>query len=83
MIFKSMKKLLFLMLVSAFCLLLQAANYKVNVETELNVRASASADAPLIGKLSGGMLLNDVTICDNGWALITFNGKDGYVKGGH
>lgn len=80
MIFKSMKKLLFLMLVSAFSLLLQAANYKVNVETELNVRASASADAPLIGKLSGGMLLNDVTIYDNGWALITFNGKEGYVK---
>ena len=80
MIFKSMKKVLFLMLVSAFSLLLQAANYKVNVETELNVRASASADAPLIGKLSGGILLNDVTIYDNGWALITFNGKVGYVK---
>lgn len=68
------------MLVSTFSLLLHAANYRVDVKTELNVRASASADAPLVGKLSRGIVLTDVVVYDNGWAFINFKGQKGYVK---
>ncbi len=70
--------LLVILLLQTVCV--NAVDYEVDVKTELNVRASASANGTLIDKLPDGTVLRDVVMLDNGWAEITHNGNKGYVK---
>ena len=48
--------------------------------TTVNVRSSDSETADKLGKLEGGTKVTVLEIRANGWAKITYEGKDAYVK---
>ncbi|MBS6195668.1 MAG: SH3 domain-containing protein [Clostridiales bacterium] len=52
----------------------------ITVKSNCNVRAEASADSDKIGELTGGQEVTKVGE-DGDWIKITFDGKEGYVRG--
>lgn len=71
---------LFILLTSIFFSISDHADYyRVNVQYDLNVRASASQNSRVVGKLYNSQTV-DVSSFDNGWACINYNGSKAYVK---
>lgn len=49
--------------------------------TDVNLRADASAEATLISGVASGTQLTSTGVCDNGWIEVTYNGQTAYVSG--
>ena len=73
------KSILFLFMSFVLCTETFADYYRVTAPNGLNVRASASKNSEVLGKLSQNDIVN-VTSIENGWANINYNGWQGYVS---
>lgn len=56
------------------------SEFEVTAVTQVNVRASDSPEADLIGRLYGGQVTTCYEQLANGWSKIAFNDGYGYVK---
>ncbi len=75
-----MKKILLSILISLLTFVaVNAQEYVVKVDSWLNVRNSGNENASVIGRLTNGDRVY-VHQTENGWAKITYNGKDAYVN---
>ena len=52
------------------------------VQTDMNFRSGASKTASVIGSVPAGAQV-DFQRSENGWDLVTYNGKTGYIHGGN
>ena len=52
------------------------------VQTDMNFRSGASTTASVIGSVPAGAQV-DFQRSENGWDLVTYNGKTGYIHGGN
>ena len=52
------------------------------VQTDMNFRAGTSTSATIIGSVPAGAQV-EVLGSKNGWDLITYNGRTGYIHGGN
>lgn len=57
----------------------QDGTYVAN--TDVNLRADASADATLIAGVTSGTQLTSTGVCDNGWIEVSYEGQTAYVSG--
>lgn len=58
----------------------EANSVQVKTKDRVNVRASASTEADLLGTADAGMELTRYELMDNGWSKIEYNGKEAYIK---
>ena len=47
----------------------------------VNIRASYSSDAKILGALAKGQSIHRSGVCANGWSRVTYNGEDAYIYG--
>lgn len=60
---------------------LAAANSTTVKATDVvNIRATASTDAEILGKTSQGQEFTRYEVQDNGWSKIEYNGSEAYIK---
>jgi len=60
---------------------MEAASSKVKANADnVNIRASASTDADILGKTSTGDTYTRYEEMENGWSKIDYNGKEAYIK---
>ena len=57
----------------------QDGTYVAN--TDVNLRADASADATLVAGVASGTQLTSTGVCDNGWIEVSYEGQTAYVSG--
>ena len=72
------KSILFLFMSFVLCTETFADYYRVTAPNGLNVRASASKNGEVLGKLPQNDIVN-VTSIENGWANINYNGWHSYL----
>lgn len=60
---------------------MEAASSQVKANADnVNIRASASTDADILGKTSTGAVYTRYEEMENGWSKIDYNGKEAYIK---
>ena len=76
------KCILLIISLCCFCLSMEAAKYKVNVKSTLNVRETPNVSAEVIAKLNNGDIVECHAIDGNkDWMTVTMsNGRIGYVS---
>ena len=76
------KCVLLIISLCCFCLTMEAAKYKVNVKSTLNVRETPNVSAEVIAKLNNGDIVECHAIDGNkDWMTVTIpNGRIGYVS---
>lgn len=57
-----------------------AAATTVKATDVVNIRASASTEADILGKTSTGQEFTRYEVMDNGWSKIDYNGQEAYIK---
>ena len=78
---KTFKRFLFIC-IGLFIIVLSTQaleKYEVTANTFLNIRSHGSTNAPVIGTINHGGIVNVESI-DGEWAKISFNGGCGYVS---
>ncbi len=52
-------------------------------KSNVNVRSGPGTSHKKIGSLKAGQKVTRIGVCDNGWGVIDFSGKEGYVSGNY
>lgn len=61
--------------------LVQAATYRVNTNSQLNMRSQRSVNSEVVCKINPGSMVEGLSDTDeDGWIYITADGQKGYVK---